>query len=147
MPNTLIQFPPLGSEEHARAETQRKQRLFDWADRVLRELGLADRVARANSLEELRKVIFDANAAEVELAIREALHPASGSKADYFAGLRNVGSLKRLLKMRFHEMKKQREAQLQGGRHGGRLRITTRALNSSYARIPFHSGWWRRYKI
>jgi predicted P-loop ATPase len=120
MPNILIQTTPLGAEEHARAETERKQRLFAWADRVLRELGLADRVARANSLDELRRVTFDANAAEVELAIREALHPASGSKADYFVGLRSVGSLKRLLKMRFHEMKKQREAQLQGGRHGGR---------------------------
>jgi predicted P-loop ATPase len=125
MPNTLIQFPPPGAEDHARAETERKQRLFAWADRVLRELGLADRVGRANSLDELRRVTFDANAAEVELAIREALHPASGSKADYFAGLRSVGSLKRLLKMRFDVMKKQREAQLQGGRQGGRQQSTS----------------------
>jgi predicted P-loop ATPase len=119
MPNTLIQFPPLGSEEHARAETQRKQRLFEWADRVLRELGLAERVACASSLDELRKVTFDAEAAEVELAVRAALHPAVGAKDNCFAGLR-AGGLKHILRMRFGEMKKQRETQLHGGRQGGR---------------------------
>src|SRR5262249_16917014 len=98
MPNTLIRFPPLGAEEHARAETQRKQRLFEWADRVLRELGLAERVARANSLDELRKVTFDAEAVEVALAIREALHPAIGAKDNCFAGLRADG-LKHILRM------------------------------------------------
>jgi predicted P-loop ATPase len=118
MPNILIQFPPPGAEEHARSETERKQQLFAWADRMLRELGLADRVARTNSLDELRRIIFDADAAEVALAIREALHPASGAKADYFAGLR-AGGLKRILRMRFDEMKAQREAHLrrQGAGH------------------------------
>jgi predicted P-loop ATPase len=114
MPNNLIQFP-LGAEEHARAETERKQRLFDWADRVLRDLGLTDRVARVTSLDELRRVIFEADAAEVALAIREALHPATGAKDDCFAGL-PAGGLKHILRTRFDKMKKQREAQLQGGR-------------------------------
>jgi predicted P-loop ATPase len=116
MPNNLILFP-LGSEEHARAETERKQRLFAWADRVLRDLGLTDRVARVTSLDELRRVIFDADAAEVALAIREVLHPATAAKDDCFAGLR-AGGLKHILKMRFDEMKKQREAQLRRGRQG-----------------------------
>jgi predicted P-loop ATPase len=117
MPQNLIQFP-FGAEEHARAETERKQRLFAWADNVLRELGLAERVARANCLDELRRVTFDADAAEVALAIREALHPASGARNDCFAGLR-AGGLKHILRMRFDEMKKQREAQLRRGRPGG----------------------------
>jgi predicted P-loop ATPase len=121
MPNALIQFPSLGAEEHARAETKRKRRLFAWADRLLRELGLAERVARANNLGELCSITFDANAAEVALAIREALYPASGAKDGCFAGLR-AGGLKHILRMRFGEMKKQREAQLRGGGHGGTQR-------------------------
>jgi predicted P-loop ATPase len=117
MPNNVIEFR-VGAEEHARAETERKQRLFTWADCVLRNLGLAERVACANNLGELRRITFDADAAEVALAIREALHPASGPKDDCFTGLR-AGGLKHILRMRFDEMKKQREAQLRGGRHGG----------------------------
>jgi predicted P-loop ATPase len=117
MSANLIPFPPLGAEEHAQAETDRKQQLFAWLDRILHQLGLAERIARANSFDDLRKIIFDADAADVALAIREALHPASGSKADHFAGLRE-GSLKHLLRKRFDEMKKQREAEL--GRLGGK---------------------------
>jgi predicted P-loop ATPase len=121
MPSNLIPFPPLGAEEHAQAETERKQRLFAWADDVLHQLGLAERIARANSFDELRKITFDPDAADVALAIREALHPASGRKADHFAGLRE-GSLKRVLKSRFDEMKQQRDAELRrpGGRQGRR---------------------------
>jgi predicted P-loop ATPase len=121
MSANLIPFPPLGAEEHARAETDRKQRLFAWADAVLQELGLAERVARANSFDELRKITFDPDAADVALAIREALHPASGTKADHFAGLRE-GSLKRILRSRFDEMKAQRDAELRrpGGQQGRR---------------------------
>jgi predicted P-loop ATPase len=106
-----------GAEEHARAETERKRQLFKWADELLKELGLAGRIDLANSIQELGKIVFDADAAEVELAIREALHPASGTKADCFAGLRERG-LKRILKMRFDEMKASRETELR--RRGGR---------------------------
>jgi predicted P-loop ATPase len=127
MPNNLVPFPPPGTEppgaeEHARAETERKRRLFAWADRVLQELGFAERLANANSLGELRKITFDVDAAEVALAIREALHPASGVKADCFAGLRE-GGLKRILTKRFDEMKAERVVQLrsQGGRQQSTL--------------------------
>jgi predicted P-loop ATPase len=47
------------------------------------------------------------------IAIREALHPASGQKAAHFTGLRE-GGLKQILKMRFTELKKAREATLRG---------------------------------
>jgi predicted P-loop ATPase len=113
------------AEAHARAETERKRQLFAWADRILQELGLVERVKRATNLYELHKVVFDTDAAEVVLAIREALHPASGTKADWFVGL-HEGSLKRLLKKRFEEMKKKREDELhrQGGSQGGRQQST-----------------------
>jgi predicted P-loop ATPase len=116
MPNNIIPITP-GADAHARAETERKRKLFVWADRVLLDLGWSERVKRANSLHELHKIVFDTDAAEVALAIREALHPASGARADCFAGLRE-GGLKRILRMRFDEMKAQREAQLR--RQGGR---------------------------
>jgi hypothetical protein len=90
MSNNVIPISP-GVDEHANAETERKRALFAWADQLLKELGLAERVARATGLPELRKIVFDPEAAAVALAIREALHPVSGAKADYFTGLREGG--------------------------------------------------------
>ena len=65
----------------------------------------------------LAMLTFDADAVEVELAIRDALHPTSGPKADIFVGLRD-GGLKRVLNNRFSELKKEREGELLRG-HGG----------------------------
>jgi hypothetical protein len=93
------------------------RRLFAWADRVLREVGLAERIAQANSIGDLRKIVFDADAVEVTLAIRDALHPASGSRAKHFTGMRE-GMLKRLLKHAFEELKEQRKRDLEHGRSG-----------------------------
>jgi hypothetical protein len=49
------------ADAHARAETERRQRLFEWADAILDGLGLRSAVAAAKSVEELRKVAFDAD--------------------------------------------------------------------------------------
>jgi predicted P-loop ATPase len=103
-----------GTDEHARAETDRKQRLFAWADLVLQQLGFADMVAQADTVDDLRKVTFNADTIEVALAIRDALHPATGKREEYFVGLSDAG-LKRLLKTRFVELKKEREQALRGG--------------------------------
>jgi predicted P-loop ATPase len=111
----LIPFPGPDAEAHARAETERKQRLFDWADGVLQQLGLAAKVAQATSFDDLRKVTFDVDDVNVELAIREALHPTGKQRAEHFAGMK-AGALKRLLKTRFAEMKKDRERELLHGR-------------------------------
>lgn len=113
----IIPFPGApGAEEHADAETDRKNRLYAWGDGLLRQLGLVDGVSRANRVEELRKITLDAYAVEVALAIRDALHPTSGPKADIFVGLRE-GGLKRVLNNRFSELKREREAKLLRG-HG-----------------------------
>src|ERR1700730_9802374 len=98
MPRNVIPIVT-GADAHARLETERKRELFAWADRVLRELGFADRVKLAISLHDLHRIVFDPDAAEVALAIREALHPASGERHRYFDGIRE-GSAKRILKMR-----------------------------------------------
>jgi hypothetical protein len=66
----IIPFPPPSAEEHARTETERRRQLDAWADRILQELGLAARLARATSIQELHRITFDPEAPEVALAIR-----------------------------------------------------------------------------
>src|SRR5262245_46487475 len=104
-----------GADEHARADTARNQQLFDWADALLRRLGLYKAVIAAKSVEELREVTLDVDDADVALAIRDALHPAAGERAEHFRGLRE-GGLKQVLKNRFADLKKTREAKLRGGK-------------------------------
>jgi predicted P-loop ATPase len=106
-----VPTPQGDADEHARADTQRNQRLFDWADAVLKKLRLDRAVAAAKSIEELRCVRFDADSAEITLATRDALHPASGDRQEHFRGLKE-GGLKQILKNRFAELKKTREAVL-----------------------------------
>jgi predicted P-loop ATPase len=103
------------ADAHARADTQRTRRLFAWADAVLKKLRLDTAVAFARSIEELRRVMLDVDSAEVTLAIRDALHPASGHRQEHFRGLKESG-LKLVLKNRFTELKKTREAVLRRGR-------------------------------
>jgi predicted P-loop ATPase len=112
MANKVIKLPVSVSpdaDEHARADTQRNQRLFDWADAVLKKLGLDKEVAAAQSIEKLRNITLDdADPAELILAIRDALHPASGHRQELFRGLTERG-LKQILKNRLNELKKTRE--------------------------------------
>jgi predicted P-loop ATPase len=82
---------------------------------VLKRLGLDRAVAAASSIEELRSLTLDVDGAEVTLAIRDALHPASGRRQEHFRGLKE-GGLKLILKNRFAELKKTREAILRGNR-------------------------------
>ena len=105
---------PVGADEYAEAETARKQRLFDWADGILEELGLTRKVKGANSFDELRKIMLDGKAVEVTLAIRSALHPASGKKDACFNGLNEAG-LKRILRLRLGEKKDDRDHELRKG--------------------------------
>jgi len=105
----------LSAEEHARAETERRQRLFDWAEAVFKELGLIKALAAARSLEQLRGIVFNVDGHKVVLAIRAALFPASGNRAEHFRGLRE-GGLRRILTSRFAELKKARETELLRGK-------------------------------
>jgi predicted P-loop ATPase len=103
------------SDDYARADTQRNQRLFEWGNAVLKKLGLDTAVAAAGSIGELRSITLDVDSAEVTLAIRDALHPASGHRQEHFRGLKE-GGLKLILKNRFAELKKIREAKLRRNR-------------------------------
>jgi hypothetical protein len=103
------------ADEHTRAETERKRCLFDWCDAMLRNLCLDEAVAAAGSLEELHNITLDVDGADVILAIRAALHPAGGHRPqEHFHGLKE-GSLKQILKARFAELKRLREAAIQRG--------------------------------
>jgi predicted P-loop ATPase len=104
-----------GADEHARADTQRNQQLFDWADALLKKLRLDKAVTAAKSIEELRSVTLDMESVEIILAIRDVLYPASGRRQEHFRGLRE-GGLKQILKNRFAKMKKVREAALRRGK-------------------------------
>ena len=110
-----IPTPPPNADAHARADTERNRRLFDWAEAVLKALGLDMAVAAARSIEDLRWIALDVNSAEIALALRDALHPTSGQRQEHFRGLRE-GSLKAILRNRFTVWKKDREATLRRGK-------------------------------
>jgi hypothetical protein len=76
------------------------------------QLGLGRAIARAETIEMLRRIVLDTDSAEVILAIREALHPSGEQqRQEHFHGLRE-GALKQILRNRFVEKKKNREAEL-----------------------------------
>jgi predicted P-loop ATPase len=106
---SVIPFAPVpGAPPDA---AQRQQALFDWAAKVLKELGFADAIANASTVQELNRIVFDKNSTEVLMAIHDALHPAHGKKADCFAGY-SEATLKRILKNRFDDMVKDRKKAL-----------------------------------
>ena len=77
----VINLPvPQGADDHAQAETQRRQRLFEWADAILDSLGLRGAVAAARSIEELHGITLAADSADVILAVRDAAHPLGGHR-------------------------------------------------------------------
>jgi predicted P-loop ATPase len=110
-----VSTPPPNADAHARADTERNRQLFAWAEGVLKALGLDKAVAAARSIEELRRIALDVNDAEITLAIRDALHPTSGQRQEHFRGLKE-SSLKLILKNRFADLKKAREATLRRGK-------------------------------
>jgi predicted P-loop ATPase len=116
----IVQLREPGAEARADAETERKRALFDWADSILQQIGVAEKVAQAQSIDDLHKITIDLNDAEVEIAIRDALHPIVGVRAPHFVGMR-AGALKQVLKTRFNQMKKDRAAEMlrRAGATGG----------------------------
>jgi hypothetical protein len=74
----------------------------------------ADQIAEASSLEDLRKITFNADVVEISLSIQDALYPEGGIRAAHFVGLR-AGELKRIIQARFNEAKKLRGQELARG--------------------------------
>ena len=148
---------PVTAEQHARAETARKQELFEWGDGVLVKLGYTTRINFAGTVQELNQIIFNPNSVEVTLAIRDALHPATGEPRPTFLVGMNGASLKRLLATRFEELiKNRREALsrdlfgLKPGPHwsddlvrGGPRNDTIRPILANFELILRESPKWK----
>jgi predicted P-loop ATPase len=112
----IIQLPvpvALDADDRVHADDRRNQRLFDWARGVLNRLGLDRAIAQARTIDELRRIVLDLEDGRIVLAIRDALHPASGERQEHFRGLRE-GSLKRVLRNQFNDLKEDREKKLRG---------------------------------
>jgi predicted P-loop ATPase len=146
-----LPVPALQSaEEHARAETERRQRLFAWAEVLFKELGLDKALAAARSLEDLRGITFNVDSDQVILAIRAALHPVSGDRAEHFRGLTEK-SLRQILRNRFAEWKKVRTAALRGKQSDRdweeRLKLNERGqviANLANLTLILEEGWdWK----
>src|SRR5262245_57033635 len=99
---TVVKLPVTtpSSEERAQNDTERKRALFAWASGVLERIGVVAAIAAAKTSEELCRITLDVEAVEIILAIRDALHPSSGIRAEHFRGLKE-GGLKQVLKNRF----------------------------------------------
>ena len=106
------------AKDYASAAADRQKRQFEWARSVLEQLGLADRIKNASSFDELRKIVFDADAVGVTQAIQDKQHPASGPKDPDFIGFKE-GALKKLLRNQFDDMKKDREGELKKSKSRG----------------------------
>ena len=96
----------------AQTDADRHDRLFEWAFKVLTDIGLIDAIANASSMEELQRIIFDPDATKVIVAIQEALKPPDRQQAAaHFHGL-TAKVLTKVLRNRFTDLKKDREKQL-----------------------------------
>ena len=119
----IVPFSPAPDAEFQEADprtaqAERQRRVFEWATAVLTEIGLVAAIAQASTALVLHSIVFDPEAPAVALAIRDALHPAAGERAEHFCGLRE-GSLKRILRNRFDDLKADRQKELRRGRAGG----------------------------
>jgi hypothetical protein len=103
-----------GTGADANAYAQRQRRLLDWGFQVLERFGLVLAIAAANTIEELQRITFDPDSTEVILAINDALHPAEGERQRHFDGL-TTAALKKILKNRFSDLRKDRQKQLLAG--------------------------------
>jgi hypothetical protein len=95
-------------------DAERQRNLVAWGDEVLKRIGLRQKIADANTIEELQRITFDPDSTAVILAINDALHPANGERQQHFDGL-TAAALKKILNNRFNDLRKDRQKQLLGG--------------------------------
>jgi hypothetical protein len=77
----LVRLPiSLDDDDRTRGNAERTRHLFEWAATVLEHLGLVRAVTEATTIEELRNITLNVEGAEISLAIRDALHPATGDR-------------------------------------------------------------------
>jgi putative DNA primase/helicase len=114
MANSVVPLREPGVEAQADAETERLTEMYQWADEILQQVGIIAKIKQAQSIVEMQKIKLDLKDVGIILAIHAALKPADGRRrASHFDGL-HEGGLQQILKARFTQQKKDREAQLLG---------------------------------
>jgi predicted P-loop ATPase len=102
-------------DEGPQDEADRQKSLLDWGDKVLDQTGVRQAIADATTIEELQRITFDPDSTAVVLAINDALHPPKGQKRQrHFDGL-SAAALKKIVRNRLADLKKDRQKQLLGG--------------------------------
>lgn len=111
--NNIIPMPGQDdAKARADAETNLRRALFDWADQLLDQIGITQKVAAAKSLDDLQHVEFDANSIDVMFAIRAAMSPATGKVAKHFENM-SEDKLKRIIRARFNHLVHERKRKLE----------------------------------
>ena len=114
--SNVVPLPSPDAKARADEETENKRKLFAWADLLLQKIGIAQNVAQAKSADDLEQIKLDVEDVDVVIAVRDALHPSSGKCEKHFEYVK-ADTLKRILKMRFEELKHYRELELGRGGH------------------------------
>jgi hypothetical protein len=100
------------AEEHACDQTEQMKALFEWAEKVLKDMGLLDMLGDVKTREELDAVKLDEGDPALIMAIRDALHPGGGkSRKKHFERLME-SQLKAILRNRLNENKKEKKEKL-----------------------------------
>ena len=110
----IVPLPGADAKAQADAETEDKRALFNWADELLKKIGIEQKVTEAKSADDLSNIKLDVEGVDVVMAIRAALHPSDGKRARHFEHL-TTNNLKRILKRRFEEMRLYREMEIERG--------------------------------
>jgi hypothetical protein len=122
---------PVPDADHAGADARRKAELLDWAPAVLKQLGLEKAVNNAHSPLEVDAIAVP-NDARVDLAIRDALHPASGRRTGHFVGLKEP-AVKRVLANRLKDLKDDRKKKIEE-------QLCARSRGSARREKPWEEG-------
>ena len=114
MSKNVIPLPGQDAKARAQAESDEKRQIFDWADELLKRLGITGKASAAKSIDDLQHVRLDLNDVDIMFAIRAVMFPASGKVAKPFENM-SEDKLKRIIKMRFDEMVHYRKLELERG--------------------------------
>jgi Domain of unknown function (DUF927) len=132
------------AEEHACAQTEHMKALFEWAEKVLKDMGLLDVLRDVETREELDGVKLDEGDPTLIMAIRDALHPGAGkSRKKHFERLTEL-QLKRVLRNRLNVNRKDKKQQLRANEEQTAAAEEARETREENARFY---GEFKQYKV
>jgi hypothetical protein len=132
------------AEEHACDQTEQMKAWFEWAEKVLKDMGLLDALRDVKTREELDAVKLDEGDLTLIMAIRDALHPGGGkSRKKHFERLTEL-QLKGILRNRLNENKKDKKQQLKANEEQTAAAEEAREKHEENARFY---GEFKQYKV